>query len=243
MIKKAICIVIAVSLSATATAGVKVSVTSYPAIGDIASWPAEFTDTITEGGNPAPYNQVENNYGEAAPYSFAQSWTATKTGILSHIQIIIGGTPPVSFNINLYDANEWDGQENSPSDWSDVGDAGVHTYKPGVNVTKNLFSKTLAVTWVDFNNPSDKVAVLDIAFTDEDMAAITSGHQYIFEITAETNPSGMIWYRNGASGANYEKGQAFRQGSPLNGNNQRDFTLAATVISKSPAPAPTDTEG
>jgi hypothetical protein len=101
-------------------------------------------------------------------------------------------------------------------------------------VSNNLFSSSLAVTWTGYTLEGGTAAVLDFALSGADRVAIQTGHQYILEIASTTNPSGMIWFRNGATGANYTGGQAFRQRSPLNGNAARDMTLAVTVI---PEPA------
>jgi hypothetical protein len=232
MFRKSACLAIVVLLSAPALALVKVSSTSFTDVSSITSWPIASTDTTTLDGNLPLYNTGENNYGGAAPYSMAQSWTATKSGNLSHVQIVVSGTPPVSFNINLYDAGVWDNKDKSPSDWSDVADVVKNTYKPGANVSNNLFSSTLAVTWGDSNTPASGVAVLDFNFIGVDMAPITSGHQYIFEITSDTNPNKMVWFRNGSAATNYSAGQAFRWRSPINGNPERDFTLAVTLVSK-----------
>lgn len=153
----------------------------------------------------------------------AQSWTATASGPLSHVQIVITGTAPVSFNINLYDAGT--------SGWADIG---TGTYNPGVNVSANLLDTTSQLTWTGYNVPGDSAAVLDFALSGADQVAIQAGNRYIFEIASTTNPNGMIWLRNGATGANYTGGQAFRQRSPLNGNAARDMTLAVTLV---PEPA------
>lgn len=236
MCRKLACFVIAAAIGAPVLAGVTTTVTGYPAVENITSWAAAPTDTTTS--SPAAYGQIENNYGGAAPYSLAQSWTAAKGGALSHIQIIVSGTPPVSFKINLYDAGVWDGNQNSSTDWSDVGSAGGHTYKPGANVSKNLFSSSLLVMWTGFKDAGDKVGVLDIALDGADAVPLQANHQYIFEITSDNNLNDMTWYRNSDIATNYAGGQAFRQGSPLNGNAARDFALAVTEGAAASAPAP-----
>ncbi|MGA2092207.1 MAG: hypothetical protein ABSH16_02210 [Sedimentisphaerales bacterium] len=204
-------------------AAVEVNSVSFPALENISSWPQPFTDTST--AVPSTFSQAENNYG-SAPYSLAQSWTATTSGSLSRIQLLISGTAPVSFKINLYDAYVWDGKENSASDWSDVGSK---EYKPGGNVSKNLFSSTLPVTWTGFTNQGDQVGVLEIVLTGADSVPIEKGHQYIFEIASDSDIKNMMWYRNASSETNYSGGQAFRQANPLNGSNARDFAAAFTV--------------
>jgi len=217
-------IIVVAAMSAPALAGVTVNVTSYPSDSNITAWPVGCTDT--SAANPSAYGQVENNYGGAPTFSLAQSWTATTGGNLSHVQIVIAGAPPVSFNINLYDGGVSDSKKDSPTDWSDVGG---NTYKPGVNVSQNLFSSSLAVTWTGFKDSNDQVAVLDFAFDGADQVAIQAGHQYIFEIASESELGNLTWFRNASEATNYTGGQAFRQRSPLNGNPARDFTLAVTV--------------
>ncbi|MBN2020209.1 MAG: hypothetical protein JW749_08290 [Sedimentisphaerales bacterium] len=227
MCRKLAYLVIVAALSTPALAGVSVSITGYSANSNITSWPIAATDATA--ANPSTFSQGENNYGGAAPYSLAQSWTASTGGNLSHIQIVISGTAPVTFNINLFDAGTWDGKENSASDWSDVGDMDKHTFKPGDNVSKNLFSSVLSATWAGFMDSNDQVGVLDLAFDGADQVALTADHQYIFEITSEADISKMVWFRNAGEETNYKAGQAFRSRSPLNANNARDFVLAVTV--------------
>jgi hypothetical protein len=184
-------IIIAIVLVATAGAmgDVTVNVTSYASISNITTWPVAYTDASV--ANPSTYNVGENNYGGAPLYSLAQSWTATVSGPLTDIQIAISGTAPVNFNLNLYDGGT--------SGWADIIEG---TYNPGVNVSNNLFSSSLAVMWTGYNNSGDTAAVLDFAFSSADGVAVTSGHQYIFEIASEDNPNGMFWYRCGP-GSNY----------------------------------------
>ncbi|MGD0077952.1 MAG: hypothetical protein ABSB91_04905 [Sedimentisphaerales bacterium] len=232
MCRKLVCFIVAALLGSQAMAAVEVNSVSFPALENISSWPQPFTDT--SAAVPSAFAQVENNYG-SAPYSLAQSWTATTSGSLSRIQLLISGTAPVSFKINLYDAYVWDGKENSAGDWSDIGSK---EYKPGGNVSKNLFSSTLPVTWTGFTNQGDQVGVLEIVLTGSDMVPIEKGHQYIFEITSDSDIKNMMWYRNASSETNYSGGQAFRQASPLNGNAARDFAAAFTVGVAVPAPAP-----
>jgi len=214
--------IITIVLVATAGAigDVTVNVTSYVSISNITTWPVAYTDASV--ANPSTYNVGENNYGGAPLYSLAQSWTATVSGPLTDIQIAISGTAPVNFNLNLYDGGT--------SGWADIVEG---TYNPGVNVSNNLFSSSLAVAWTGYNNSGDTAAVLDFAFSSADGVAVTSGHQYIFEIASEDNPNGMFWYRRGP-GSNYTGGQQFCQRSPIPSTSPLDFALAAKVV---PEPA------
>jgi hypothetical protein len=234
MCRKLVCFVVAALLGSQAMAAVEVNSVGFPAIENISSWPQPFTDTST--AVPSTFSQAENYYGSNAPYSLAQSWTATISGSLSRIQLLISGTAPVSFKINLYDAYVWDGKENSASDWSDIGSK---EYKPGEKISKNLFLSTLPVTWTGFTNQGDQAGVLEIVLTGADSVPIEKGHQYIFEVTSDADITKMTWYRNAAQETNYSGGQAFRQANPLNGMAARDFAAAFTVGVAAPAPAKT----
>ena len=212
---------VVIVIAPLAFADVAVNVTSYPSISNITTWPVAYTNASV--ANPSTYNVGENNYGGAPLYSIAQSWTSTVSGTLTDIQIAISGTAPVNFNLNLYDGGT--------SGWADIIEG---TYNPGVNVSNNLFSSSLAVTWTGYNNPGDTAAVLDFAFSSGDGVAVTAGHQYIFEIASENNPNGMFWYRRGLVGSNYTGGQQFCQRSPIPSTSPLDFALAAKVV---PEPA------
>ncbi|HZL77509.1 MAG TPA: PEP-CTERM sorting domain-containing protein, partial [Candidatus Limnocylindrales bacterium] len=228
---------ITVLASMTAQAGITTSVAFNSTTGaaGITSWPNPFT--VASTANPSLYATAEGNYGSSSLFSLGESWTATSSGFLSDIQIAISGTAPVSFNISLYDAGvqTGGGGNSDATDWSNVGDNTTHLYTPGGNVSANLFTTTTAQTWSGYTLGGATAAVLDFALSGLDQISITSGHQYIFEISSGSNPGSMTWLRNGADATDYTGGQSFRQRAPLNGNALRDMTLAVNVA---PVPEP-----
>jgi hypothetical protein len=190
----------------------------------ITSWPSPYTDTSR--ANPSQYTVTENNYGGASLFSLAQSFTASVTGKLTSIEMAITGTAPVSFNVSLFDAGT-----------NDATDIGSGTYTPGSNgYSNNLFSDTSLQTWNGFTVQGASAGVLNFALSGADQVSVVAGQTYIFEVSATTNPNGMIWFRNGDNTIQYPGGQAFRQRSPLNGNAARDFTIAANIV-EIPEPA------
>jgi hypothetical protein len=207
-------VVLATATTLTASITPSVTYNSTSGIAGITSWPNPFT--VASVSNPSLYSTAENNYGGSSLFSLGQSWTATTSGNLTGVQMAISGTAPVSFNVSLFDGGT--------SGWTDIT---FGTYTPGGNVSANLFSDTSLKTWTGYTLSGATAAVLDFSLTGADQVAITAGHQYIFEISATTNPSGMVWFRGATP--NYTGGQAFRQRSPLNGAI-RDMTLAVEVV-------------
>lgn len=207
-------------LATTAHAAILTSVAFNSATGaaGITSWPIPYT-VSTPGANPSVYNSAENNYGGSSLFSLAESWTATTSGALTDVQMMISGTAPVTFNVALYDAGT--------TGWANIGSG---TYVPGGNVSNNLFADTTPQTWNGYTAAGATAAVLHFALSGADQASIVAGRQYIFEISSTTNPNGMVWLRNPGNPTDYASGQAFRQRSPLNGNALRDMSLATTVV-------------
>ena len=147
----------------------------------------------------------------------AQSWLSNTTGNLTNIQIAITGTAPVSFNIAVYDAGT-----------NDVSEITSGSYTPGSGgFSNNLLTDTSPQTWNGYTLQGATAGILNFALSGADQIPVVAGSSYIFEINSTTNPSGLGWFRGGASPA-YVDGQAFRQRSPLNGA-LRDMTLAVSV--------------
>jgi len=208
--------------SASAAITTSVTANSTTGIAGITSWPTPFTDSSTgltsPANDPSDYTVTENNYGGASLFSLGQSWTATTTGKLTNIQITITGTAPVSFNANLYDGG------------TSGFTTGGSSYTPGGNVSNNLFADTSTQTWTGFTVMGANAAVLNLALSGADQVNVVAGRQYIFEIASQTNPNGMIWFRNGVDAIAYPGGQAYRQRAGLNGNSNRDMAIALTVV-------------
>jgi hypothetical protein len=210
----------AMLISASAQAAImnSMSFNSTTGLPGITSWPSPYTDTSR--ANPSQYNIPENNYGGSSLFSLAQSFTASVSGKLTSIEMAITGTAPVNFNVSLFDAGS-----------NDVTDIGSGTYTPGSNgYSNNLFSDTSVQTWGGFTVQGANAGVLNFALSGADQVSVVAGQTYIFEISATTNPNGMVWYRNGDNAIQYAGGQAFRQRGPLNGNAARDFTIAANIV-------------
>jgi hypothetical protein len=217
-------LVLAGAFSAQAAITTGVAFNSTTGAAGITAWPNPYIVTSTSANPGVNFTVGENNYGGASLFSIGQSWTATTSGNLTDIQITISGTAPVSFTVSLFDAGT--------SGWADISSG---TYVPGGNVSANLFTDTSIQTWSGYTLGGANAAVLDFALTGADQVSIVAGRQYIFEISSTSNPNGMVWFRQGATG-NYTGGQAFRQRAPLNGNPARDMTIAANVVA---VPEPT----
>ena len=212
--------------ASTSVAAISASMASNSTTGiaGITSWPLPYNDTSVV--NPSQFGVTENNYGGSALFSMAQSWTSNVNGNLEHIQITITGTAPVNFDVAIY-----------KSTVNNLAETTSQGYTPGANATLLTTSDTDgdlinlvtsdSVTWAQFTQQGATAGVLDIAFSGADSVPILAGQQYVFEIVSDTNPSGMIWFRGGASPV-YTGGQAFRQRNPLNGA-LRDFAMAVSV--------------
>ena len=170
--------------------------------------------TIMTANQPSiNLNSAENNWGNSAPYSLGQSFTATVSGALTNIQMYFTGENFTSV-LYLYDL----GTNNALGTPSSI--------TPGSNgVSANLFSTNLSVFITNFSGPS----VIELSFAGADAVQLTSGHEYLFDVSP-TVSSYQYWYRDSGSMNIYAGGMAYRQNSVLNGSTNYDFSLAVTLL-------------
>ena len=95
--------VAACASSGFAAISASMAANSTTGIAGITSWPLPYNDTSV--ANPSLFGVTENNYGGSSLFSMAESWTATASGNLEHVQITITGTAPVNFDVAVYQAN------------------------------------------------------------------------------------------------------------------------------------------
>ena len=196
------------------------------------SWPVNPNAGDTTGGAPNSYSQVENNYGSGPPTggSLGQSIDATATGLLSDIEIMVtGAVSGTTFNLNFYSAG--------PATAGLAG-SGSASYTPGSGgVSLNLLaSDSQGLTMPGYNTGGAVGAMIDFNLQGSDGGIpITAGDEYIVEIADPSNSGDLILLRNGATGAAYANGEAFRSESSLNGNSARSFGVALAVAVPEPA--------
>jgi hypothetical protein len=225
---------ISTSLTAQSTTGVA----------GITSWPNPFNDATTT--NPSTFTVAEGTYTgngvqpqpPATPgpsNSLAQSWTSTASGPLGHVQIAVTGTPPVNFDVYLWQVTGGNATDNGGLTYGTVPPGGTNVSvqllaTSDADLDPNNLVTSDSLTFPLYTLQGANAAVLDFDFTTHNIA-IASGTQYIFEISSDTSLSSMQWFRSAANGLT---GQAFRNRGSLNGNNARDMSMAVSIV---PEPA------
>jgi O-glycosyl hydrolase len=164
----------------------------------------------------------ENSWGNSAPYSLGQSFTATVSGTLTNIQMYFTGVNATNI-LYLYDMGPaiqyLPGAQPSP-------------IVPGSNgVSANLFSTNLSVFITNFSGPS----VIELSFAGADAVKLVGGHMYLFDVSP-TASTQQYWYRDGGGTDLYPGGAAYRQNSLINGSETTDFSLAVTLINTNAGP-------
>jgi hypothetical protein len=202
-----------------------------PNAGDSTAWTNNLF--VAFATNIKNYSQPENSYGGTAltaSAALAQSFKAITSGSLTDIQIEVGGNPSgISVNLALYDAGP------NPGAGASFVDTGSNTYTPGTNVGSNMLSAAAAgVVLPSYSTGGTTAAIFDFQMSGADSVSIVAGEEYIFEInTPSSGGTGdPIWFRMISPSPvvdNDPTGQAFRSHAPLNGNSQRDMSLAVTV--------------
>jgi len=206
-----------------------------PNAGDSTAWTNNtFVGYATNIKN---YSQPENNYGGTpltASAALAQSFGAMTSGNLTDIQIEVGGNPAgIAVNLALYDAGVAAG--------TPFADTGSNTYTPGGNVSANLLAADAAgIVLPSYATQGTTAAIFDFQLSGADSVPIVAGEEYIFEINTPSSggTNDPIWFRMISPTPvvdNDPTGQAFRSHAPLNGNSQRDMSLAVTVAVPEPA--------
>jgi len=218
---------------------------STTGIAGISSWsgsPQDRTINPPSGFTVAEGSYTGNGVQPGSPAtpgptnSLAQSWTSSVSGTLQNVQIAITGTPPVNFDVYLWQVTAGSAVDNggltfgtNPPGGTNVAVQLLATSDTDGDPNNATTSDSLQFPSYTVDGATAALLVFDFSTTP---VAIAAGTQYIFEISSDSALSSMQWFRSAANST--LPGQAFRNRGSLNGNGARDMSLAATVVVPEP---------